>query len=367
MAPACYPFGGRPAAPPIHPPGSRRAIRRHSNASCTTSWLLHAGSEELLLDDNRRFAELACAAAQRGGGGSAKLAEMVPFHALLLAGLAVLQVRLHEVRGQGAERCPGEVALRDAVAARLGRDPFSASAPAELTVLFESAGAGLVTTVLLSGRQRRLTSPVADCQELAAATATAVAIAIDSLDRQQTAVTVVRSAPAPPPPPPPPTPLHLWVLAGGLAAAGSAPGPNAGLALGLDVRWPRWSLGLEGRADLPAGLSAGGGTISTSLLFATLVPCYRVWHLGGCALVGAGAEQAQSAGLSGATGHATPFAAAGGRLFGEIPLGGRCAVRLQGDLLAPFTKTTYLVNDQPAWVTPSLAFALGGALAARLY
>jgi hypothetical protein len=48
--------------------------------------------------------------------------------------------RLVYIRGPGTETCPDEAAIRAAVAARLGYDPFFRSAPSTMTVELSMAG-----------------------------------------------------------------------------------------------------------------------------------------------------------------------------------------------------------------------------------
>jgi hypothetical protein len=93
--------------------------------------------------------------------------------------------RLVYARGEGAESCPPETFVRQAVAARLGYDPFFVSA--DKTIIAEIARdrgelRGRVALVdergfVQGAREFRL--PPGQCDELVATMALAVSIAVD--------------------------------------------------------------------------------------------------------------------------------------------------------------------------------------------
>lgn len=90
----------------------------------------------------------------------------------------------------------------------------------------------------------------------------------------------------PPKPPPPASPKVRVGLGSGLAF-GIAPAAAVGFSVHLGIRWPRSSLSLEGRADLPAASDARG--IRTSMISGTLLPCFHFWTYGAaCGLVTVG-------------------------------------------------------------------------------
>lgn len=94
-------------------------------------------------------------------------------------------------RSEAASSCPDQVRLRRAIAERLGRDPFSDSAPLgdarSLSVQFSRDGGRHLATVSLVEAQgratgtRELSSTASDCTELAGAVVLAATIAIDPL------------------------------------------------------------------------------------------------------------------------------------------------------------------------------------------
>jgi hypothetical protein len=119
------------------------------------------------------------------------------------------------------------------------------------------------------------------------------------------------------------------------------------------------SLSLEGRADLPAEKSVKAGTVSTSLLLATLVPCYHYDALALCALGSAGALQGSGAGVDQPRKDTTFYAAAGGRVGFEVRALPWLAVQAFGDLRGTLTRTTLSIDNQDAWTTPALSAAVG--------
>jgi hypothetical protein len=93
--------------------------------------------------------------------------------------------RLEYTRGAGALHCPDEAALRGAVAARLGYDPFRADAPRTITAAIARAGRALRADVKLSDASgkvtgtRQLSSKQNDCSELLGAVTLAISLTID--------------------------------------------------------------------------------------------------------------------------------------------------------------------------------------------
>jgi hypothetical protein len=326
-------------------------------------------------------------------------------------------VRLEYERGRGAELCPSAQELRNGVMARLGRDPFRDSDTRRVRVTITAAGNGVAATVVVRderGRpagERRLTSSHRDCAELAAAIGLAIAIVIDPLGAwgrraerwdEAAAASQPQSAPAPvdppgpvarpvpvelptftsrpepppepvevrrpvPPPPRPPVPLNWFASAGPLLSLGAAPRVvTAGLAVQVAARRGALSLALEARADYPREATVGDGAVSAFVAAGALVPCFHLNRFAFCGVFMAGALRGGSRDLFEARSDATPWAAAGARLAVEVGLGQRWALRLQGDLLAPFTRTTLSVGAEDVWKTPPVSGAFGLVVAARL-
>ncbi len=100
---------------------------------------------------------------------------------------AARSARLIYVRGHGADTCPDEDAVRNAVAARLGYDPFVAFAANILVAHVRREGDGFHTAVGLVDENgvergaRQLTVDSRECADAIAAMALTISIAIDPL------------------------------------------------------------------------------------------------------------------------------------------------------------------------------------------
>src|SRR5262245_45253921 len=169
-------------------------------------------------------------------------------------------------------QCPEEEGLRQAVATKLGYDPFEQNAPAKLFVALRKDATELVASLHyisatgLRGR-RTLRSSSADCRELLLSIALAVSIAVDpeqfgapvqptpgnattTSPEAPTAVASAPSTPTPPTPAPsfsdhpsvsgvPPAPSRsttFLVGAGAIVAHGQTPGAAGAAAVLLGVR-----------------------------------------------------------------------------------------------------------------------------------
>ncbi len=283
-----------------------------------------------------------------------------------------------------ARGCPSSAELRAAVAGRLGYDPFAGDAPERIEVTIAGSPEGLSANVEAidakgaSRGARTLRSASRDCTELTNALTLAISIAIDPVALTRAAepaapipaapTVVVVQAPEPPKPPErPPTPTWFEASLVAVGAIEAAPQPSLGVAAGVALRRPRWSLGLEGRADLPTGLGYEGGSVDAYLLFGTIVPCWRPGIFGLCLLGSAGAEQGSAQGLPAIAHPSAPYVAAGARAFVDWQLARVLALTAQLDMLAPLVTTTLDVSGQPVWTTPPLTagLALGVRFSAR--
>jgi hypothetical protein len=289
----------------------------------------------------------------------------------------------------GTEGCPDESAIRNSVSARLGYEPWDEKADRTLHASVKRGGRALVGRIELRSRQgkllgkRELRSQGNDCKDLAASMELAISIAIDPLSITRTKPTAAPSPPPPPPskadqpkivyvpspPPPAPTPPPLpgppWKLAaslGGMVAFGSAPPSVAGgLTLGLRLRRGLFSVGAEGRFDLPANQDVQGGKISGFIMGGALLPCAHYKAFFGCVNVTAGALRAAGHDLLSAENVTMPYLATGLRLGAEIPLVSILALRVYGDLLATCTRISLKETDtgKVFWTTPPVSGVLG--------
>jgi hypothetical protein len=299
------------------------------------------------------------------------------------------KVRLEVHRAPAADACAGEVELAQAVAERLGYDPFDGGAGEVVRVSIAPRGGELVARIERLDAAgtgvgaRELGSKAPDCNELSASVALAISIALDPsrvLVASPPPAVAAESAPSsvPPasPPPPPPwrqavRPRHLVeartvrVSAGADAhgAVGSAPAPALGFGVHGDVRFGHFEVGLEGRADLPASTRAAhGGEVSGQVLFASLVPCAGFGWFLGCAVASAGALLGSAADSPTGTRAATPFAGAGLRAAIDLPVGARFALRPYVEAEAALARTTLVYGARDAWRAPPV-FASGGVVA----
>src|SRR5262249_43222302 len=107
--------------------------------------------------------------------------------------------RLVYVRGEGASTCPNESTLRQAIAARIGFDPFGAGArpsAREVRVIIDRRAGGLTAIVEVRGEdgalegERSIESSASSCEELASAVVVTVSVALDPSARRAPAAQV---------------------------------------------------------------------------------------------------------------------------------------------------------------------------------
>jgi hypothetical protein len=158
--------------------------------------------------------------------------------------------------------------------------------------------------------------------------------------------------------------VRLALGAGALGALGSAPGPALGFVAFVRARLRDASATLEGRADLPAGGDADGGSgrVSSSLLALTLLPCGHTGVFFACARGSIGRLSAEGLDVTHPGSSGALWAAAGGRLGWELPLGGAFALRVSGDADVVFTRFALQIGGRTAFTYAPVAGALGAAL-----
>lgn len=324
---------------------------------------------------------------------------------LVIVGLAApavaqqpVSIQLEYDRREGATACPDVRAVAAGVAGRLGYEPFDAKAARRVRVTVrrkERALSARIEMIESNGEpiaERVLTSQQADCAELAATMELAIAIAIDPFHaaapergpkderppplqvsqpasaRTATAVsdggaaakrddTAVLAFPASAPAPG--EPIRGQVALAAIGEVGSAPVRNFGLAVRVGARRGKFSLGIEGRADLPASVPLKVGDVSTSLLVASLIPCLHVRSLSACGLVTGGALRAAGHGLADARQVDDPYVAVGARLGIDLPVTDELSLAAYGDLSAPLVETQLKVGGAELWTTPPISFLLG--------
>lgn len=179
---------------------------------------------------------------------------------------------------------------------------------------------------------------------------------------------------APPPPPPPlvddSAPFLLRVGASALGAWTPAERLQLGLAGEVGVRWPSFSLSLEGRAVLPrSGEGVGGTPMDASLLLATAYPCL---HRGVVVLCGALSGGTLTLVRDGAE-RSSLYAGGGARAGVELPVASGFSAAIRGDVLFGLRPVVCSdakedgVCDVPTastWTGSAFSGALGAALLA---
>jgi hypothetical protein len=297
-------------------------------------------------------------------------------------------LRWSYARGPGAEGCPDAPALRRAITAQLGRDPFADDGRDAMALDVRRAKKQLRARIELREEDgavrgaRELRGD--DCAELAPAMTLAIAMAIDAL---------AGSRPRPPPPPPPDAPvavrqaldaevpsvappppprLTAWNLSLGLLGAIDATTLVAvGLTLEADFVRPGYSVGVELRGNLPSS-SRQGNAIDASLWTGSVVPCLRHKFAALCALISLGDELVT---VYRGTPLLPPLTMSGFwlglgvRMAIELPVHRRLALRLHADVIAPLLRHQLpAAGDEAAgglfYITPPVSSSFGLALLA---
>ena len=311
------------------------------------------------------------------------------------------EVELSFTRGPGAQSCPGDRAMHDALLVQIGRDPIVPVASTKVVVRISRRGdvfLGEMERLDPAGRRLWSHAPMrdSDCARLIELMGLSISIEIDPL-----------GGPAPPPPPPespapasasatpsatpfvsvsfpvaPPSsardepadraaradsgdPMPFRAGARAALVLGSMPSPNLGVAVDLGVRFSSVSLSLEGRAVLPAEreVDAGKG-VATSLLTLALAPCVHMDVALVCVLAEAGSLRASGKRVDHPANADALYLAGGGRLGLEIPVFQHLAARLSADLTGTLRPATFHLAGQEVWTAPPVAAALGGGVVA---
>ena len=307
------------------------------------------------------------------------------------------RARLELTRDADAASCPDAEALTNAVASRLGYDPFAAEAELRMSVHFLRDRAALRAVVEMrtaAGEpkgDRTLASNALDCQELAEATALTISILLDprsglgprpprpptaptpaevpdlSHPSDPTASAGATAVLAPPAPKKEGTPFRPRFVARGTGSIGLLPAITGGLLAGAGFESARWSFDAELRIDASSSKELNGHEVSASFFAGELSPCLTlVGPLRACGVVVLGSIQAEVAGTT--EGRQSAFMVLlGPRLGGTLPLTSWLSLDANVDLLfAPTQLTVNLDRNQHEWVTPLVSGLLGGGLVGRI-
>jgi hypothetical protein len=303
--------------------------------------------------------------------------------------------RLVYARSPEASSCPDDGALRNAVAARLGYDPFFPWAKQTVVVQVwrenrqYRARLQLVDAAGLAHGTRGLSSAQTTCADLFDAAALAISIAVDSIPRDDPSpgpapAPTPDSAPAPEPAPVPapdpvPAPAPDSTPAAGTAPAvfflgldllgvlDTEPGPTAAAAVVAGARARLASITLEVRADAPASTAnaRGPGSVHAWSYQAAVVPCARYLGASLCAVGAAGMLSAESSGITNPASATGIFAVAGARVGFDWSLSRRLTLRTHVDALFDLRRATLRISDAAAWTAPVLGGTAGAGLAAN--
>lgn len=335
----------------------------------------------------------------------ASLGRLAAAAVLLLAtrtSFAGTSARLVYLREGGAEDCPTETAIRAAVQARLGYDPFFVWAHETIFVEVSRAAGAIHVQVKLVGEDnalrgtRELRVKEKNCASVLDAMALSISLAIDpnsvigaaSASAPEESAPPPEPAPAPPPPPsesppaealparlespalplaaPEEAQVHVRIAASAMGWLGAASTANVGGIALVGARWRALSLDLEGRVDVPStGRTEGLGIrVQSWILAASAVPCVHIGPLFGCGVLSLGSQTVTSVGAEIPQASHGRWAGAGGRAGVEIPVGKALAVRVYGDLLRDVTNRVVVnLGNTEVYAFPPISGGLGVGVA----
>ena len=297
-------------------------------------------------------------------------------------------------RSPDASSCPDEGALRNAVAARLGYDPFFPWARRTVVVqVWRERGRyrarlQLVDAEGLAHGTRVLSSDQPGCDELFDAAALAISIAMDSLPKDEpppVPASPLASAPAPAPTPalatpaapappdtaaPGPAPaLHPRFLLGldVLGVLNTEPALAAALAASAGLRVRALSATIELRADAPASTTnaSGPGRVRAWSYQAALAPCFHALGASLCAVGAIGVLSARSSGISDPRSDSGVFATVGPRVGYDWPLSERVSLGARLDAAVDLRRASLQIGEAVAWRAPLIAGSAGLGISAN--
>ncbi|WP_437758749.1 hypothetical protein [Sorangium sp. So ce1389] len=284
-------------------------------------------------------------------------------------------VQLEYRRAPGAERCPGEALLREEMARQLGYDPVDAAADLRASALvFRGPGREMHATMELHDAEgavtwsRHLVAYNDDCRELVMNMALSLRVALDpSLRVQPAPAPVAAWTPEPAPPfeaeaaaaaPVPPAGPELRLGVAAAAVFGVLQDTTPGTALHVALRYPSFSIGLEGHVQWPAAMSVDRQAVSTWIAAANAVPCSQVRHLFACAFVSLGVATTSSEGVE-LIDTSSFWLATGPRAGIEMPFSDRIAVQVYGDIVLRLSELRIETPEAVLWVPPSVGGLVG--------
>jgi len=303
-------------------------------------------------------------------------------------------VLVYERIDRARDACPDDATMRSLVAARLGYDPFVEQADSELHIELRPDGddfTARVTRTSTDGTkmgERTLQSTGGDCSELASSVSLAVALAIDPEAARHPHPEVAPPAPvpapmpppvvAPPVPPPPvkapiahrPNPtlgprLGLRIDGGIVVGAGVVPGVSFGPRLGVGLDGTFWSLSGEFTGIVPGSETTPYGTVSASVVYGALVPCFhagfaRIWMADFCVAGAVGAISSDATNVSRSFPSTKVYASIDPRAGMTVAPWPILGFRLAADLGVALTRVHLNIDDagtpREVWVSPAASF-----------
>ncbi len=291
----------------------------------------------------------------------------------------ITKARLVYERGAGAEDCPEEAAVRAAVVARLGYDPFVDTASSTLRATIGRSDSTYRADVKLVDDgdavrgARTLEHRGARCADLVDAMALTISIAIDprSLDGPVSAAPAAASLPPAPEKTPAehgsPRPvaagasLHLDGHALGGVWVGAAPNANAGLVAGLELLYRSAALAIDARVDGKSSIDVAQATVGTRFTGASLAPCFAPGIFRACGLFAIGELVATSKGITTPKEDSALHVLGGVRAGLVVPLAPPLLhLRGQVDLAYAFTPQIVRIGGQDVYTLDRLS--IGGAI-----
>ena len=291
-------------------------------------------------------------------------------------------LRLEYARDAGAVRCPDDQEVRDAITARVRGQGFDGASPTRLVVRAQGDGTRHAGSAELRDGAGALLWSVAvgplaqDCAAVMDALALSIAIKLGpprrapaqaggrlfGVEGESAAAPIEPDGVAPAVAR---APLRFRVGAGAALELATAPGLALGLSLDVGLRWPSFSLSLEGRAVLPSSGTVTGGTeVTTSRFTGAVVPCGHFFgYLIVCGLVTVGATRGTSNAQHPQSGAAA-YAATGARVGVEVPLTSHLALRFALDGMGVLARPVLRIDGRNVWTAPPASASAGGGLVA---
>lgn len=298
--------------------------------------------------------------------------------------------RLIYVRNGGTESCPDENAVRSAVAARLGYDPFFPHAAETMFIELSKEKSGYRARVKLVDDKsnvrgtREIAERGSSCSGMIDTLAISISIAIDpdSLTRAPSSAPAPAieptpnepAAPAPSEEPAPampaapreeqtaprtatPSSLHVEALFAPAVWISSGPPLAVGAELGARLRWPAVSVGLELRGDAPASRVVRNVDVTLGFFGGSFVACGHSTIFFACARATLGALTATS-NASASRDDSTLRLLTGASVGTEIPVGASFQLLARAIGNVALGDQTIVLNRANVYDLPRLSAAL---------